>query len=104
MRVAMLEAGISVFRINPKRSRDAAEVYDGVPCLHDAKSAAILTKPHLDGLSEPWPESDEHQHISEPWRLDCASWRSTRSSSVRTETGSRRSWRGTGPSSLARST
>ncbi len=35
---------IPVFRVNPKRSHDAAEVFDGVPSLHDAKSAAILCK------------------------------------------------------------
>jgi len=61
LRVAMLNAGLGVYRINPKRSHDAAEVFDGVPSLHDAKSAAILAKLHLDGLSEPWPQSDDNQ-------------------------------------------
>lgn len=49
------KAGIAVFRVNPKRSHDAAEVYDGVPSLHDAKSATIVARLHLDGASEPWP-------------------------------------------------
>jgi len=59
---AMLErVGIPVFRVNPKRCHDAAEVYDGVPSLHDAKSATILCKLHRDGASELWPMRSEHE-------------------------------------------
>jgi len=54
-RYALIAAGFEVFRVSPKRSHDAKEVYDGVPSLHDAKSAAIIAKLHLDGASEPWP-------------------------------------------------
>lgn len=59
LRAAILERGIPVFRINPKRSHDAAEVFDGVPSLHDAKSAAIIAKLHMEGLSEEWPVRSE---------------------------------------------
>jgi len=52
---------IPVFRVNPKRSHDAAEVFDGVPSLHDAKSAAILCKLHRDGGSERWSPRDDHE-------------------------------------------
>ncbi len=31
--------GIALYRVSPKRVHDAAEVYDGVPSLHDAKAA-----------------------------------------------------------------
>jgi transposase len=55
LRMKLLERDFPVFRVSPKRSHDAAEVYDGVPSLHDAKSAAIVGKLHLDGASEPWP-------------------------------------------------
>jgi transposase len=55
LRSLLWEAGIRVFRVSPKRSHDAAEVYDGVPSWHDAKSAAILAKLHKDGASELWP-------------------------------------------------
>lgn len=48
-------AGFDVHRVSPKRTHDAAEVYDGVPSLHDAKAAAIVAKLHLDGASSPWP-------------------------------------------------
>lgn len=59
IRSAILDEGLPVFRVNPKRSHDAAEVYDGVPSLHDAKSAAIVAKLHLDGGSEIWPLTSE---------------------------------------------
>ena len=55
------ESGFQVFRVSPKRSHDAAEVYDGVPSLHDAKSAAIISKLHLDGASETWESKKEHE-------------------------------------------
>jgi transposase len=48
-------AGFKVYRVSPKRTHDAAEVYDGVPSLHDAKAAAIIAKLHLDGASTAWP-------------------------------------------------
>ena len=35
------DRGIAVYRVSPKRVHDAAEVYDGVPSLHDAKSACL---------------------------------------------------------------
>jgi transposase len=61
LRVALINAGFAVSRVNPKRTHDAAEVYDGVPSLHDAKSAAIVGKLHLDGASEPWPVRTDHE-------------------------------------------
>ena len=53
--------GIPVYRVSAKRSHDAAEVYDGVPSSHDAKSAAIIAKLHRDGASELWPLRTESQ-------------------------------------------
>ena len=46
--------GLAVYRVSPKRVHDAAEVYDGVPSLHDAKSAYLIGRVHLDGASAPW--------------------------------------------------
>ena len=54
LRRLLWEAGIRLYRVSPKRSHDAAEVYDGVASWHDAKSAAILVKLHKDGASELW--------------------------------------------------
>ena len=49
-------AGIKVFRISPKRVHDAAEIYDGVPSLHDAKAAYLIGRLHFQGVSEVWAE------------------------------------------------
>lgn len=59
LRWAFGRAGLVVHRVSPKRSHDAAEVYDGVPSLHDAKSAAIIGKLFLDGACEPWPAKED---------------------------------------------
>lgn len=53
--------GFSIHRVSPKHTNDAKEIYDGVPSLHDAKSAAIIAKLHQDGRSEPWPIRDERE-------------------------------------------
>jgi len=57
--------GLPVFLVSAKRSKDACEVYDGVPSSHDAKSSAIIAKLHLDGKSGPWPEkTDQERELS----------------------------------------
>lgn len=48
--------GLAVYRVSPKRVHDAAELYDGVPSLHDAKSAYLIARVHLDGASAAWEE------------------------------------------------
>jgi len=45
------EWGLPIKRISPKRVHAAAEVYDGVPSLHDAKSANLIARLHLDGAA-----------------------------------------------------
>lgn len=57
----LLRKGIAVYQINPRRTHDALEVYDGVPSSHDAKSAAIVAKLHLDGLTNPWVLQTDHE-------------------------------------------
>jgi transposase len=47
-------AGLPVYRVQPKRTHDAMEVYDGVPSLHDAKCATIVARLHLSGVSDLW--------------------------------------------------
>lgn len=70
LRAKVLEQDIPVYRVNPKRSHDAAEVYDGVPSLHDAKSAGIIGKLHLDGASEAWPiRSTSERELSSALRV-----------------------------------
>ncbi len=62
--------GLAVYRVSPKRVHDAAEVYDGVPSLHDAKSAYLIGRMHLDGASARWEalsasRRDHHALIAE---------------------------------------
>ena len=61
IRYVLHESDFEVCRVSPKRTHDAAEVYDGVPSLHDAKAAAIIAKLHLDGASSPWPFRSEEE-------------------------------------------
>ncbi|MCP4049481.1 MAG: transposase [bacterium] len=61
IRNMFINAGIEVYRVSPKRSHDAKEVYDGVPSLHDAKSANIIARLHLDGASELWSFKEKHE-------------------------------------------
>ena len=60
--------GLAVYRVSPKRVHDAAEIYDGVPSLHDAKSAYLIGRVHLDGASAPWEALSgsrrDHQGLS----------------------------------------
>lgn len=53
--------GVPIYRVSPKRVHDAAEVYDGVPSLHDAKSAYIIARLHIDGGSKVWEEMPERR-------------------------------------------
>jgi len=52
LRAQLEQDGFPVFRVSGKRTFDAQEVYDGVPSLHDAKSASIIAKLHVDGASK----------------------------------------------------
>jgi len=61
LRAVLQQTGIPVFRVSPKRCHDAAEVYDGVPSMHDAKAAAIIAKLHWDGASSEWTARSEHE-------------------------------------------
>jgi len=57
LRWQMIQSGLGVWPIAPKRVHDAAEVYDGVPSLHDAKAAYLIGRLHWEGVSQPWREA-----------------------------------------------
>ncbi len=70
LRHTLTEQGLAVYRVSPKRVYDAAEIYDGVPSLHDAKAAYLIGRLHLDGVSTLWEElsvsrRDHHALIAE---------------------------------------
>ena len=51
LRYQLEQDAFPVFMVSGKRTYDAKEIFDGVPSLHDAKSAAIIARLHADGLS-----------------------------------------------------
>jgi hypothetical protein len=53
--------GVAVFRLSPKRVHDSAEVFDGVPSLHDAKAAYQIGRLHLEGVSRRGEERSEQR-------------------------------------------
>jgi hypothetical protein len=57
LRHQLEQDGFPIFMVSGKRTHDAKEIFDGVPSLHDAKSAAIIARLHADGLST--RQSDE---------------------------------------------
>ena len=64
LRWQLQQRGIAVYRVEAKRVHDSAEVYDGVPSLHDAKATELITKLHWAGCSARWdilPEARRDQ-------------------------------------------
>ena len=61
LRWQLQQMGIAVYHLSPKRVHDAAEVYDGVPSLHDAKATELIGMLHGQGRSQPWPEPPPEQ-------------------------------------------
>lgn len=74
LRYQLRALGAHIYRVSPKRVHDAAEVYDGVPSLHDAKAAYLIGRLHLDGISQPWRERGENRRSlgAELTRLELA--------------------------------
>ena len=65
LRFQFRACGFEIYQMNAKRVKDASEIYDGVPSMHDAKSAMIITRLHRDGLSKLWIElSDEERTMN----------------------------------------
>jgi len=59
LREFLRDLGFAIHLVSPKRVHDVAEVYDGVPSLHDAKAAYLIGRLHLEGASSPWCEASE---------------------------------------------
>jgi transposase len=54
VRLQLVQAGVPVRMVSPKRTHDMQEVFDGVRSLHDPKSAVLVAKAFAMGLSMPW--------------------------------------------------
>lgn len=59
LRHQLVRLGCVVYRVSPKRTHDAAEVFDGTPSLHDSKSSQLVAQLHVQGLSEVWESRSE---------------------------------------------
>lgn len=59
LRGLLARRGFEVRNVSPKATHDAAEVFDGVPSMHDGKSAVIITQLCKLGRSEAWPIAPE---------------------------------------------
>lgn len=58
------QAGYPINKAGPKRVHDAAEIYDGVPSLHDAKSAYIIARLYFENTCSLWvAESDAQREL-----------------------------------------
>lgn len=60
IRLRMHQAGVPVRMVSPKRTYDSRELFDGVPSLHDPKSAALIAKLQAHDLSTPWTPPATH--------------------------------------------
>lgn len=57
-------ASFETFLVSPKRTHDAAEIFDGVPSKHDPKDATLIAKLHAHKLSVRWaPMSEERREL-----------------------------------------
>ena len=64
LRYQLNQQGYTVFKINPKRVKDASEVYDGVPSSHDAKAAYLLGRLFWENTCRVWePESESQRQL-----------------------------------------
>jgi transposase len=54
IRYRLQHAGVPVVMVSPKRTHDSQELFDGVPSLHDPKSAVLIAKLCAMGMSTPW--------------------------------------------------
>jgi len=71
LRYQFRNCGFKIYQISAKRVSDAQEIYDGVPSLHDAKSATIITRLHQAGLSKPWIELSDDERTMNASRREC---------------------------------
>jgi transposase len=53
--------GVEVRMVQPKRTHDAREVFDGVPSKHDQKDAVTMSMLHEAGASRKWQSPDEQR-------------------------------------------
>jgi transposase len=64
LRYQMWQRGMAIYMVNPKKTHDAAELFDGVPSQHDSKDATVVLRLHAQGLSRSWsPAEPERREL-----------------------------------------
>lgn len=72
LRGEMERRGIAVYRVSGKHASDAAELFDGVPSMHDVKAAHLLGWLHLRGRSRRWAiKAEEERDLAAASELYC---------------------------------
>lgn len=61
LRELCARTGLETRLVRPKQVHDAAEVFDGVPSLHDAKAAYLICRLHQNAISTDWKQFDDNQ-------------------------------------------
>lgn len=61
VRYQLKRAGVPVEMVQPKRTYDSREIFDGVPSLHDGKSAVLIAKLCALSTSQSWSEQAENR-------------------------------------------
>ncbi|MEE9302974.1 MAG: transposase [Thiotrichaceae bacterium] len=61
LRYQFNQEGYTVYKISPKRVKDASEVYDGVPSSHDAKAAYLIARLYWENTGSVWQPETEGQ-------------------------------------------
>ncbi len=61
LRLQLAQAGFNTVQIPAKRVHDATEIYDGVPSMHDAKSAYLIGRLYWEKIGSVWKESSDQQ-------------------------------------------
>jgi transposase len=58
LRALLIAAGAQVYVMSPKRVHDAAEVFDGVPSMHDPKACVVIAELHHKNISRLYVPTD----------------------------------------------
>jgi len=70
LRYQCRQAGFAIYQANAKKVHDAREIFDGVPSLHDAKSAWLIAKLHKDSITKLWSEPTNEERRMNALRLE----------------------------------
>ena len=65
LRAQLSQAGLELHRVSSKGAADYAEVFDGVPSLHDGTDAAVIAELAAYGKSSPWPYHERSEEDAE---------------------------------------